>query len=313
VVPERDAALALLTVAELPRLGERRLRRVQECARRRHLPLARLADLPASALRDEFALPAAAIERLHGARPWHEARCAALAARLERHGARVCPCDDPEYPRGWARHGDPPPPLAYLYGDAALLRRPLAALLHSRLVDAGTVAATARLAAAAAGAGYGLAVGGMKTPHRIAASTARALGAARIVVLDRGLLAAFGGDLDRDPFGLGPGRARFDPAHTLVATPFRCEDHAVPRSGRRRDALLAALADLVLAVHARPEGEIERLCLRALARGQTVAVWRAHNARLVAAGAVPLGEAGLEERLARLRAAGVRPASARPG
>jgi hypothetical protein len=307
----RDAALALLTLAELPQVGERRLQRLQERARRRHIPLARLADLPPSALRDEFALPVSAVERLCAARAWHEARCAGLAAHLFRHEVHVCPLGDPPYPPGWARHGDPPPPLAYLHGDPALLRQPIAALLHSRTVDAGTVSATARLARAAVGAGFALAVGGMKTTHRIAAVTARALGAPRLVVLDRGLLAAFGGDLARDPFGFGPGRAPFDRSRTLVATPFRCEDHAVPRSGRRRDALLAALADVVVAVQARPDGEIEQLCLRALARGQPVVVWRAHNPRLVAAGAVPLAEAGLEASLARLRVARVRPASAR--
>lgn len=308
---EHDATLGLLTVAELPHVGERRLQRVQERARRRQLPLTRLADLPAAALREEFELPAPAIERLCTARAWHDARCATLAAHLFHHQVRVCPLGDPLYPPGWARYGDPAPPLAYLHGEPALLRQPIAALLHSRTVDAATVSATTRLARAAVAAGYGLAVGGMKTTYRIAAVTARALDGARIVVLDRGLLAAFGGDLDHDPFGFGPGRTRFDPTRTLVATPFRCEDHAVPRSGRRRDALVAALADLVVAVQARPDGEIERLCLRALARGQTVAVWRAHNARLVAAGAVALAEVGLDQCLARLRATGLRPGSTR--
>ncbi|MFN8642187.1 MAG: hypothetical protein U0802_11205 [Candidatus Binatia bacterium] len=291
---EGDPTLALLTVAELPRVGERRLQRVQERARQQALPLARLADLPAATLRDQFELPIAAIERLAGAR---------LARRaLRRAGEPVVRAP------GWrlrARRSRlsgwlgaprrPPPPLAYLHGNRGLLGQPLVALLHSRTVDAGTVAATARIARAAVDAGYGLAVGGMKTTHRIAAVTARALGAARVVVLDRGLLAAFGGDLDRDPFGFGPRRARFDATRTLVATPFRCEDHAVPRSGRRRDALLAALADLIVAVQARPGGEIERLCLRALQRGQRVAVWRDHNRRLLTAGTVPLPDDRLGE------------------
>src|SRR6185295_16317951 len=68
------AALALLTVAELPRIGERRLLRLQERARRRHLPLAGLADLPAAALREEFNQPAAAVARWCGERARHEAR-----------------------------------------------------------------------------------------------------------------------------------------------------------------------------------------------------------------------------------------------
>lgn len=302
-----DAALALLTVAELPRVGERRLQRLQEQARDRRLALARLADLPPITLREELALPAVAVRRLCEQRLLHDARCAALAALLFQHGARLCPLGDPHYPPGWARHAEPPPPLAYLHGEPALLRRPTVALLHSRLIDEATVTATLRVARAVAAAGCCLAVGGMKTTHRVAAATARSLGAARIIVLDRGLLAAFGGHLDRDPFGLGPRRAPFDAAATLVVTPFRPEDHALPRSGRRRDALIAALADLVVAVHARPGGEIEQVCLRALARGQAVAVWRGHNPRLIAAGARPLAEPELDAAVAAL----VTPGSAR--
>ena len=311
MIADRDATLALLTVAELPQVGERRLRRLQEQARRRHLSLDRVVDLPATELRDALALPAAAIERLRDGRAWHDARCAGLAAQLFRHQVRVASVGSPDYPRGWLRHGDPPPPLAYLHGDPAILHQPLAALLHSRTIDADTMSVTARLTRAVTSAGYGLAVGGMKTTHRLAAAMARALDAPRVIVLDRGLLAAFGGCLDRDPFGLGPGRLPFDPSRTLVATPFRCEDHALPRSGRRRDALIAALATLVVALQARPGGEIEQLCLRALARGQRVAVWRGHNARLVGAGATAIGDADLEAHLARLRPTSVRPGSAR--
>lgn len=302
-----DAALALLTVAELPRVGERRLQRLREHFERHGVPLAGLADLPPAALRGELALPWAAIRRLRDERASHEARCAALAAALAEAGVRLCPLGDPSYPEGWARHGDPPPPLAYLHGDARLLRRPIVALLHSRLVDAATVTATLHLARAAAAAGCGLAGGGMKTAYRVVAAAARSLGVPRLIVLDRGLLAAFGGQLDRDPFGLGPRRAPFDPTGTLVLSPFRPDDHAVPRSGRRRDALIAALADLVIAVHARPGGEIERVCHAAMARGQRVAVWRAHNRSLVAAGGLPLDAPELDGALA----ACVRPASAR--
>ena len=295
-----DAALALLTVAELPRVGDRRLQRLQERIRQWQVPLARLAELPAGALRQDFALPEAAIRRLRDERLLHEARCAALAAVLLSAGARLCPLGDPQYPAGWVRYGDPPPPLAYLHGEPTLLRRPAIALLHSRLVDAETVTATLRLARAVAAAGCGLAVGGMKTTHRLAAATARSLGAPRLIVLDRGLLAAFGGALDRDPFGLGPRRTAFEPSRTLVLAPFRPDDHAVPRSGRRRDALIAALADVVIAVHARPGGEIEQVCLRALERGQTVAVWQGHNRRLLAAGAAALPPATLDADLAAL-------------
>lgn len=288
-----DAARALLALAELPRVGDRRLLGLQVRARARHLPLSRLIELPAAVLRNELGLPPVAVQRLTAARAWHEARCATLANALLEHGVRLCPLGDAEYPRAWRHHGDPPPALAYLHGDAGLLHRPVVALLHSRTIDAETVAATVRLTRAAVAAGCAVAVGGMKTTHRLATGTARALGGARLVVLDRGLLAAFDGRLDRDPFGFGPNRLPFDRSRTLALSPFRPGDHALPRSGARRDGLIAALADLVIAVHARPGGEIERHCLRALRRGQAVAVWQEHNTLLLAAGARPLREADL--------------------
>jgi len=84
-----------------------------------------------------------------------------------------------------------------------------------------------------------------------------------------------------------------DSAHTLVLSPFRLLDHAVARNGRQRDELIGALADILVAVHARPGGEIERVCLGALDRGQSVLSWYGENAGLVAAGATAIEEADL--------------------
>jgi len=294
-----ESRFALLTLAELPRVGERRLMRLQAHARASQMPLASLTALPPARLADDLRLPAAAIRRLCDERAWHLARCTVLAQRLAAAGAELCQPGDAVYPPGWARYGEPPPPLATSYGNTALARRPIVALLHSRLVSEGSVAATLHIVRAAADDGLAIAVGGMKTPHRIAAATARTLGAARLVVLDRGLLAAFCGDLERDPFGLGPGRGRFDAQRTLVLSPFRPDDHALPRSGRRRDALLTALADVIVAVSARPGGEVERCCLAALDRGQSVLVWQGGNTALLAAAALPLESADLGAGLRR--------------
>ncbi|MGD9762965.1 MAG: DNA-processing protein DprA [Candidatus Binatia bacterium] len=281
---DRDTALGLLTVAELPRVGERRLRRIQAAARAADLPFARLPELPARRLA-EIGVPEAALRRLATDRIWHTARCAALAQRLHAAGVRLCALGDRGYPRGWAHRATPPPPLVYLHGDIALLHRPTVALLSSRLVSGTTVTATLSVARAAAAAGFAIAVGGMKATHRIAAAAVHTLGAPRLVVVDRGLLSAFSGDLERDPFGFGPLRPPFDRRHTLALSPFRPEDHGLPCSGRRRDALIAALGDLVVAVQARPGGEIEGLCSNILARGGHVLVWQAENERLMAVGA----------------------------
>ncbi|NJR71608.1 MAG: hypothetical protein HC771_25740 [Synechococcales cyanobacterium CRU_2_2] len=65
---------------------------------------------------------------------------------------------------------------------------------------------------------------------------------------------------------------------------------AVPGLGD--SPLGAALADVIIAVHARPGGVIEHVCLQALDRGQVVLSWYGENAGLIAAGATPIGSTG---------------------
>jgi predicted Rossmann fold nucleotide-binding protein DprA/Smf involved in DNA uptake len=196
-------------------------------------------------------------------------------------------------------HGEPAPPLAYLYGATELLTAPCVALLASRGLNEHTVTASVQIARQVAVEECTLAVGGMKSTHRIAAVSARAAGAPRLVMLDRGLFAAFGGQPEFDPFGFGPGRSRFNHSATLVLSVFRPHDHATPRNGRRRDELIAALGDAVVAISARPGGEVERICLRALDRGQVVFSWQGNSRGLVAAGAVALDERDLQRGLRR--------------
>jgi predicted Rossmann fold nucleotide-binding protein DprA/Smf involved in DNA uptake len=178
-----------------------------------------------------------------------------------------------------------------------VLSSPTLAILSSRTLTETTVSATVTIAQQAARERLTVVSGGMKGAYRIAALAARA--ACRAIVLDRGLFAALGESLDRDSFGLGPGRATLDASRTLVLSPFRPNNHAAPGNGRRRDELVAALADIVVAVHARPGGEMERTCLRALDRGQCVLSWNAENAGLIEAGALPLDEADLRRGLNR--------------
>src|SRR5215470_15906367 len=294
-----ETALALITLAELPRVGERRLLRVQARARHGGVSLTRVVRLPPDALARDYGLPAPALARLERDRFWHVAHCRALVANLAACGAHPCQPGDAHYPRRWSERAEPAPPLAYAHGSAELLERPAAALLASRGLSEQTVTAAARVAQRAALEGFALAVGGMKATHRIAAATARAAGAPRLVVLDRGLFAAFGGPPEFDPFGFGPGRTRFDPRTTLALSVFRPHDHATPRNGRRRDQLIAALGDIVVALSARPGGEVERICLRALDRGQCVLNWQGDNPALLAAGAVAIDEETLQGGLRR--------------
>jgi DNA processing protein len=295
----RGDAFVLLLLSELPRVGERTLARLRERAAKDGATLDRLVSEAPEVLAAELGLAPAAVRRLGEGRAQHEIHCRMLGEWLKE--ARVGlthPAEASYPPRLRARLGEPPP-LLYFRGNPTVLAGPTLSVLGSREPSEQSVVATVQIAQHAAHEGFALVTGGMKTAHRIAAAAVRAAGARRVVVLDRGLLAAFGGSFEYDPFGLGSGRARFDARRTLVLSPFRPADHASPRSGRRRDELIAALGDVVVATHARPGGEVERVCLRALDAGQCILSWQGENAALSAAGAAAIDDADLRAGLRR--------------
>jgi predicted Rossmann fold nucleotide-binding protein DprA/Smf involved in DNA uptake len=236
---------------------------------------------------------------LHSKRSEHEKHCRRLWRRLRSANAAVVQAGSPEYPLRWQFRSEAPPPIVYAYGNRAVLGGPTLAVLNSRSLTECSVTATLQIVRRAAREAFTVICGGMKGTHRIAAAAVRSTGTNRVIVLDRGLFAAFGQHLKRDPFGLGPEKAPLDRASTLVLSPFRPLDFASPGNGRRRDGLIADLADVVIAAMARPGGEIERICLRRLDRRQCVLTWQAENSGLVSAGAIPVDESDLQLGLRR--------------
>lgn len=292
---DKEAALYAVMLSELPHVGERLANRILACNRERGHGLATFFRLPPAVVRDVYRLPAETVAHLDAGAEAHRARCAWLLGRLAAAGGDAWSVSDTTYPPRLARRLVPPPPVLYAVGAAALVEQPTLAVLSSRMLSEHTVPATTAIAQAAVAHGFTLIGGGMKASYRVASVAARAAGAPRVIVLDRGVFATFGARADRDPSGFGPGRAALDVTRTLVVSPFRLGDHASPRSGQRRDELVAALADVVVAVHAQPGGQIERVCLGALDRGQVVLSWYGENAGLVAAGATAITEADLSE------------------
>ena len=290
---DKETALHAIMLSELPHVGDKAAARILTLNQQRHHSFATFFRLPEAVLRDDYELHPATIEWLCGERVQHEARCQWLLEQLAAAGGDACLLDAAGYPLRVRRRLNPPPAVLYSLGSAAPLAAPTLAVLNSRTLGEHAVSASLAVVQAAAHQGFTVVSGGMKTAHRIAAVAGRAAAAPRVIVLDRGIFDTFGARLDRDPFGFGPGRMALDVGHTLVLSPFRLLDHAVARNGRRRDALIAALADVVVAVHARPGGEIERVCLQALDRGQSVLSWYGENAGLVAAGATAVEEADL--------------------
>jgi len=292
---DKDTALHAVMLSELPHVGDKVAQHILALNRARQHSLATFFRLPEAVLRDDYKLHAATLLRLGAQRVEHETHCTWLLDRLMAAGGAAHLTEDGGYPERIRERLTPPPVVLYGFGSAQLLRAPTLAVLNSHTVTEHAVSASLASVQAAVAQGFTLVTGGMKTSYRIAAVAGRAAAAARVIVLDRGIFATFGARLDRDPFGFGPGRSALDAARTLVLSPFRLMDHASPRNGQRRDALIAALADVIVAVHARPGGQIERVCLEALDRGQSVLSWYGENSGLVAAGATAITEADLAE------------------
>ena len=290
---DKETALHAIMLSELPHVGDKAAARILSLNQKRHHSFATFFRLPEAVLREDYKLHPATIARLCGERSEHESRCEWLLERLAAAGGEAWLPDASAYPERVRRRLDPPPAVLYGFGSAASLGAPTLAVLNSRNLGEHAVSASLAVVQAAAAQGFTLVSGGMKTSHRIAAVAGRAAAAPRVIVLDRGIFATFGAHLDSDPFGFGPGRMALDAERTLVLSPFRLMDHAVPRNGRRRDEIIAALADVIVAVHARPGGEIERVCLAALDRGQSVLSWYGENGGLVAAGATAIEEKDL--------------------
>jgi predicted Rossmann fold nucleotide-binding protein DprA/Smf involved in DNA uptake len=290
---DKESALHAIMLSELPRVGDRAAERIVALNHHRGHGLGTFFRLPDAVLRDDYKLHAQTIARVCGEGAAHERRCQWLVDQIAGAGGLVLSLEDADYPERLRRRLQPPATVLFGFGNPALLGQPTLAVLNSRTLSEHAVTASLLTVQAAAAQGYTLVGGGMKATYRITAVAGRAAAAPRIIVLDRGIFAAFGACLDRDPFGFGPGRGPLDVERNLVLSPFRLMDHAAAHNGKRRDATVASLADVIVAAHARPGGEIEHVCLGALDRGQAVLSWYGENAGLVAAGATPIQEGDL--------------------
>jgi predicted Rossmann fold nucleotide-binding protein DprA/Smf involved in DNA uptake len=291
---DHDAALAAVMLSQLPRVGETTATRELRLNAARAISLADFFRLPEATLRENYGLPPATVARLCREREAMRTEANELVERMAVGGVGVWLPDHAAYPARWRERLDACPPIVFGLGTPVALAGETLAVLNSRNLSERAVTVTIRVVQAAAAHGLAVVSGGMKATHRIPAVLGRAA-SGRAIVLDRGLFASFGRHLDRDPFGLGPEAAALDADRTLVLSPFRLRDHAVARNGARRDALVAALADIVVAVSTRAGGEIERVCFAALDRGQCVLSWAGENPGLVAAGAIAIDDSHLSD------------------
>ena len=174
----RDDVAALLALAELPGIGPGRIRALVAqfggAAAALRAPQQAIAALPGFSRAAATAIRALAIARGH-----------AILDGVERLGARVLLPTDADFPPLLREIPDAPPVL-FVWGDPALLRRPTAAIVGSRDPSRYGVDAARLLAGGVARAGVVVASGMARGIDAVAHTAALDAGGASVGVLGNG-------------------------------------------------------------------------------------------------------------------------------
>jgi len=285
-----DTQRLMLLLMETPGIGPRALGAVlRRNAVARRTPEEFLA-LPAEVLRVEYGIRRDSAELLRRSRERLLMEAEASARWLARAGVQLVAEMDAAYPDRLRRRMDNPPPVLFAYGSHRVLERPLLAVACSNGAPEEALAAADRAVAAALERGWSVVTGHNRLGYQRPALACKRLGAPVLYVLDRGIAEGFGNDLTRELF---PAARIWGPAYDvqvdLTLTPFGLRCHGTHANNQRRDSLVFALADAVLAGHVRPGGKMEAACLAVLASGRPVWTAGPWADGLWEHGAAPLG------------------------
>jgi predicted Rossmann fold nucleotide-binding protein DprA/Smf involved in DNA uptake len=297
----------LLLLHSVPHVGEKALARLLRLATQQRLLPQTFLSMSAVEWQERFDLHPDACEALAADREGLMARSSELARSLRTYGVQLLSVESATYPARLIRNEDAPPPLLYALGPLALLD-----LSYNQDRFTFTIAVSNGAGSAAMDRLDSLAselstAGGVPvTGHDRAAYQRLALAAQRsnrstVYVLDRGLRETLGAQFDRPPFAAARIRdIAFDTARDLALSSFRLDDHSIGVNNRRRDAIVFALSDIIIALDIRAGGSMLKACSSAASRNRPVFVadgGRDGNAALLAGGcrALPVGPSWLKE------------------
>ncbi len=283
----------LLLLHSAPHLGEKSLAvLLRRLAQRRPAPNAFLDLTPDDMIR-EYELPARVAEHLHDHRAALLAKSAELLRAVRLHPLQLLTTGSAGYPARLERFDPDPPPLLYVLGKAALIEPPTPTRFTFTIaVSNGAAPAVLdrqdEIAAGLVEAGGVPVTGHDRSAYKRLALAAQRRNRSTLYIFDRGLREALGPDFDRPPFSAARIRdAVFEVERDLALSPFRLDDHGLGANNRRRDELVFALADVVIALDVRAGGGMMHECLRAHNQGRAVyivAEGRDGNAALRTAG-----------------------------
>jgi predicted Rossmann fold nucleotide-binding protein DprA/Smf involved in DNA uptake len=303
----------LLLLHSVPHLGEKALARLLRLLTQQRLSPQELLSMSAAELQERYDLHPDAAAALAADGEPGAARCAELARGLRAHSVQLISAESAIYPARLIRNEDAPPPLLYALGSLSLLDWSYTSERFTFTIAVSNGAAGATMDRLDALATELSAMGGIpvtghdRAPYQRLALAAQRNNRPTIYVLDRGLREALGPQFDRPPFAAARIRdAAFDTARDLALSPFRLDDHSIGGNNKRRDAIVFALSDLVIALDIRAEGSMAKLCSESVVRNRPVFVadgGRDGNEALAASGcrALPGGSAWVSEALRDIR------------
>jgi len=265
--------LELLMLTRVHGLGSKGITSILRGALQSRCQLAHIFKMDEQELRSSYGLKAEAAQQISQNRDSLEAGAKLLDMSLKERGVQVLTFADSLYPKGILQFFAEPPPILFAYGNLGATEEISAAVLTSADPTPWAMQTTACVANAVAQSGAVIVTGHNRPSYQEAALAGKRAGTPIVVPLDRGILNAFRGDLTRELLAAARIYGYTFPAERdLVVSPFRPEDHWVGHNNRIRDALVVAMARIVVAVEVREGGVMHRLCLRARQCGKRVLV-----------------------------------------
>jgi hypothetical protein len=210
---------------------------------------------------------------------------------------------DATYPTRLEQNLESPPPLLYTLGNLKLLEpysncKPTThftfTIAVSRSANGDIMTRLDEIATQLAVLGGTPVTGHDRPEYQRLALAAQRRNLPTIYAFDRGLREALGPNFDRPPFAAARIRdAVFEFDRDLAVAPFRLDDHCIGGNNRRRDGLIFALSDVVIALDIGASGAMYAECCMANELRRAVFVCdggRDGNEALRLAGVQPLPE-----------------------
>lgn len=260
----------MLLLHQLPQLGEKSLLRILSLIRQQMLAPDNLLQFSVQDWVNRCEMPLPSAEYLCINREKLILRSAQDLMDIGRIPLHVLSIESLTYPKRLQKNAELPPPILYCAGRVSLLSETIPedgsftftiavsnGAEQNRLADQDMIAESLILQGGVVVTGHD------RLPYQRLALSAQRLNRPAVYVLDRGLREALGTSFDRVPFAAARIReSKLNTERDAVVSSFRLDDHGLGTNNRRRDSLIFALSDLIVALDIRAGGGMAAECLR---------------------------------------------------